>query len=376
MAELSEALNVEEAVKDLTGEEVEFDIVICDNEPDRVSDVFSKEALKDIVDIINKLGSVPYIKNHDMSDVDNIIANIRSAELVEDATRKNTFGDTYVYVLGKASAKKGSNDYLDKILSGLWKNSSIRSVNVYEEKDGFNVIMHVEDVIEVSCVCVGCQPMARVCLKSVPVDGNRYKATMDIAVNEIKEATGGKKMKLRDMMFKRICSAKGLPEDVVEDINKAIGAADAEVSEDDVNALIEENAKLKERIAELEAENKSLKGCMAEKELDGAVEEAVKALNPLNDRVKADIIDKIDKSKIAVDEAGKFTGLDEQIETVKKMYDGLFKTEVKPDNKVEAKPEDKADKKVEVAKSVMPEFTLGVHKAETGSGKMSERFGL
>lgn len=375
MAEVNEALNVEEVIKDNTGEDVEFDIVICDNEPDRVSDVFSKEALKDIVDIINKLGNVPYIKNHDMSDVDNIIANIRGAELVEDTTKKNLFGDTYVYVLGKASAKKGSNDYLDKILSGLWKNSSIRSVNVYEEKDGFNVIMHVEDVIEVSCVCVGCQPMARVCLKSVPVDGNRYKATMDIAVNEIKETTGGKKMKLRDMMFKRICSTKGLPEDVVADINKAIDtAADAEISEDDVNALIEENAKLKEKIAELEAENESLKGCMAEKELDGAVEEAVKALNPLNDRVKADIIDKIDKSKITAGEDGKFAGLDEQIEAVKKMYDGLFKVEAKPD---EVKPEGtKPEGKIEVAKSVMPEFTLGTHKAETGSGKMSERFGL
>ena len=360
MAEVSEALNVE----DLSGEDVAFDIIICDNEPDRVNDVFSRDALKDIVDIINKLGNVPYIKNHDMSDVDNIIANIRSAELVEDTTRKNAFGDTYTYVLGKASARKGSNDYLDKILSGLWKNSSIRSVNVYEEKDGFNIIMHVEDVIEVSCVCVGCQPMARVCIKSIPLDGSLFRATMDIAVRESEKIAGGTKMKVRDLLFKRICSSKSLPDDVVADINKAIAAADADISEEDVNALIEENAKLKERIAELEAENESLKGCMEAKELDDEVEEAVKSLKPLNDRVKADMIAKIDKSKLCVDKDGKVTGLDEQIESVKKMYDGLLIVEPK---KTAAEA---------VTKSVVPEFTLGARKADTFSGKMSEHFGL
>ena len=385
MSDSQEALNVEEEAKTpdekqaeaQTGKEVYFDVIICDNTPDRANDVFSLKALNDIVDIINKLGGVPYIKNHDMSDVENIIANIKSAELVQDNTKKTVIGEPYTYVLGKACAKEGSNEYLDKILSGLWRNSSIRSENVYEVKDGYNVITDVADVIEVSSVCVGCQPKARVCLKSIPIEGNKYKAIMDIAVEESKEHIGGNHMKVKSMLFKRICTAKGLPEDIKEDIAKAIDTPeDAEVSESDVNALIEENAKLKEQIAELLAELDALKGCMKETKVDSAVEAAIDGLEPINDRVKEDMIDKVDKSKIEIDEDGTVKGLDEQITTIAKMYDGLCGKAKVTSEASEAEKTGAVDKKT-VAKSIGPTFTIGKKAStETAGGKVSSMFGL
>ena len=380
MSDTNEALKVEEEVVTPTDEErgehekelVEFDVVICDNNPDRANDIFSIRALNDIVDIINKLDGVPYIKNHDMSDVENIIANIKSAELVQEKNKTTVLGETYSYVLGKACAEKGSNEYLDKVLSGLWRNSSIRSENVYEVKDGYNVIVAVEDVIEVSSVCVGCQPKARVCLKSVPVEGNRYKATMDIAVEEAKPKAGGHTMKVRDMLFKRICTAKSIPDDVKEDITKAIETPeDAELAESDVNALIEENARLREQVASIMAEIETLKGCAEEAKIDDAIDSAIVELGPMNDRVKEDMIDKVDKSKIEVDEDGTIKGLDEQIKEIAKMYTGLCGL-----SKQTAEEKKEAEKK-QVAKSVAPTFTIGKKTStENASGKASSRFGL
>lgn len=344
-----EDVNSRFALSKLSDEDIiKFNVVICDNDIDRSKEKFTDVALEEIVDCINnKQDGVPFMKNHDSSDVENTIGRITNAILVVDTDKKTEDGEVYKYVLGHAYALKDSSDYVSKILGGIWRGASISSMNTYEEINGINVITHVSDVFEVSCVGVACQPKAVIRNKSME--------------------NGGSFMKKADMLMKRILKSKALPEELKEDIQVAMGTPeDVEVSVEDVEKLIEENEALKNENEALKAELEQLKGEAEEAKVCGAIEKAVDELEPLTEQVKADILEKIDADKVEIGENGEIIGLDEQIEAVKKSYEGLFKVkQVAPEQpkqteevKKSFNPTLSVGKKVETKKSFMDSINI------------------
>lgn len=334
-----EDVNSRFAIEKLSDDDIiKFNIVICDNDVDRSEEVFSAEALNEIVECINnKQDGVPFIKNHDSSDVENIIGRITKAHLVEEDNKFNSFGEKYKYVLGNAYALKDGSSYVDKILGGIWRGASICSLNQYENIGKYNMIVHVDDVLEVSCVGVACQPKATI----------RNKSFED----------GGSFMKKAQMLMQKVLKSKAMPEELKDELQIAIETPeDAEVSAEDVEKLVEENIELKAKIEELEAEIEALKGEAEESKVCGAIEKAVEELDPLTEQVKADILEKIDTDKVCIGEDGKICGLEEQLEEIKKSYAGLFKTK---EIKVKTPEVEK-----ETKKGFNPVLTVG-KKAET-----------
>lgn len=160
-------------------------------------------------------------------------------------------------------------------------------------------------------------------------------------------------MKKSAFIMQRILKSKAMPEELKDEL-EAVAACDSEeeINEDDVNSLIAENESLKAEIESLKAEIETLKGEAVTAKVCGAVEKAVEQLEPINEQVKADMIEKIDKSLVAFGDDGKVTGLDEQVEKVKAMYKGLLKSDV-----VAREPEKK--EATEVKQCFNPSFGTG-----------------
>lgn len=102
-------------------------------------------------------------------------------------------------------------------------------------------------------------------------------------------------------------------------------------------ALQEENEQLKAELAackeEYEAKIKELEDKLTaqddeakkteEEAIDTLVDAEVEKLNPLTPTVKSNMLRDIDRAQLRLN-AGKVEGLTEQLETIKKSYDGLF----------------------------------------------------
>lgn len=369
------------AITPLKVEEVfVFDVILCDNEPDRVGDMFTRKALEMIAE---KSKSLIGISDHAW-DSGQVHARLYDTIVVEDSEKKTSTGESYTYVLGRAYTLAKFTDFVDKIRSGILKECSISFDSVddtcsicgkhthkrgddkavceqghtalenYEGKQCVNVIDNIEDVYEWSFVAVPCQRNAGIKAK--------------------KHTKGASIMKKSILLKRRSAVFKGLTPDEQHELDDILAAENEEVKEDDVNELLEKLEASEKRCKELETENEELKTKMANFEIEqnakkkgDAVRDAVKTLDPLTDQVADDIFEKIDLDKVEINEDGEVTGLQEQLDELKTKYKGLFKEhkETGAENKVD-------EKKLPEFKSFKVKNTIGV-KAEAGKKSFAER---
>lgn len=362
----------EHTIEPLTEEDVfTFDVILCDNEGDRVWDKMTHKFLTEFKD---KSKSLIGLKDHDWT-ADNQMARLYDTEVVE-TDEVTALGDKREYVLGHAYTLKSNEDYVKRINAGLLNHCSVsfkssgdkcsicgcethkgpdeRAVcenghvagNSYDGVVCYNIIDQCDDCYEWSLVAVPCQRGAGVKNKFI----------------------GGKVMKKSAFFMQKLLKSKAMPEELKGEL-EAISEVDAEaeVNEEDVKSLIEENEALKAEVAALKEELAALKEADEANKVCGAVEKAVDGLEPINDQVKSDIMDKIDTSLVHLTEDGEIEGLDEQIDKVKTMYKGLFKSDL-------VKVEQPEAKKETIKKGFNPSFGTG-KKAEVTKKSFHEACG-
>lgn len=359
----------EHTITPLTEDDIfTFDVILCDNDVDRVYDKMTSEFLQEFKE---KSGSLVGLKDHDWN-TDTSTNRLYDVELIESEDEKTSLGENRQYLLGHAYTLK-SNPDVERINAGLLSGVSVSfnssgdhcsicggtthkgeddvavCVNghhcgeTYDGKLCYNVLCHCDDVFEWSLTPVPAQRNARVKNKNL----------------------GGVLMKKAKFLASKLFKSKALDENVKTELEEIIETpGEEEVSEEDVLKLIEENNGLKTELEVVKKELEEVKSKMAKAKACGAIEKAVDGLEPLTEQVKADILEKIDADKVTVNEDGEVVGLDEQIEAVKKSYAGLFKSkaaeEVKEDLKEEVKLE---EKNKSVNKGFNPTFGVGMKAA-------------
>lgn len=320
-----------QVITPLSEEEVlMFDVVLCDNAVDRVGDKLTINFLKTLAE---KSKALIGLKDHEWSS-DNQLCRLYDAEVIIDDTRKTENDEPYAYVLGHAYTLRAFDDLVKRIESGLLKECSISfkstgdkcsicgaetvkneeglavcsvghvATGEYNGEVCFNIIDNCEDVFEWSLVAVPCQRNAAI--------KNKGGSLMRKSIFFLNKA-------------KASASFKSMPEEVQEQIDKAVTGGDEEVSEEEVKALLEENEQLKARIKDLEEQLKAAQDAETSRNVSAVVEKAVDALEPFNAQVKEDILSKIDLGAVVIGEDGVVSGLDDQIDVISKKYDGLIK---------------------------------------------------
>ena len=339
-----------------------FDIYLASSESDRVGDKMTPEFMEQFVSLIKDKGLIG-LKDHDWESK-NASSRLYDVEVVESEDELDEDGNKLMYVLGHAYMLRNDPD-VERVNAGLLSGVSVsfassgdrcsicgettvkgeddiavcknehRMLETYDGQVCHNLLCHCDDVYEYSFVPVPCQRHARV--KNKELGGNGF-------------------MKRAKFLANKLLKSKSLDADVTKGIEEIVETSEeAEVSEDDVRELIEENAKLKSELEAVQKELADVKEKMAKSKACGAVEKEVDALEPLTDQVKSDIMDKIDFDKISFDDDDKLVGFDEQIEEIKKAYKGLFKTKsVEEKQVVKAEPEKKV-----AAKAFNPTFGVG-----------------
>lgn len=336
-----------------------FDVILCDNEVDRVGDKMTDEFLQSFAE---KSKSLIGLKNHDWNS-ENAMNRLYDVEIVE-TEEKTSLGENRKYVLGHAYTLK-SNPDVERINAGLLAGVSVSfssegdtcsicggktekgvddiavcehghvAGRSYDGQLCFNRLCNCSDVYEWSLVPVPCQRGA--CIKNKNLGGMTL-------------------MKKAKFLASKLFAKKSFDEEVKNELTEIIETPEeTEISEEDVNALLEENAKLKSELDAVKKELEEIKAKAAEDKACGAVRKAVEELDPLTEQVTEDIIDKIDMDKISIDEEGNVVGLDDQIEVIKKAYNGLFKVK-----SVEKPAEEKKEEApVVIKKGFNPTFGVG-----------------
>lgn len=333
-----------------------FKIRMCDGTEDRVSDEMSDDFLTEYAALVNTK-SVPFLKDHCWS-VDNQIGRVYKASVKTDENGVN-------YVEGWAYVPASDVELIEKIKTGVFKEVSVafdgESVcstcgePMEKDYDGFgicknghkagldgckSILTHCKDVFELSLVSVPCQPNAGI-IKSLNISGEQpspEEATLDTS-----KPTGGKKMKkglLGLLKLKAFTKSAGegdeQPTELV-DVISDIEGAEEDLTDEDIQKLVEENAELKQKNQELQAKVDELQKKIedAEAEAGKAAEEAeqaavdtivdaeVEKLMPLTPTVKENMLRDIDKKSLKLVD-GKVEGLDEVMKSLTEKYAGLF----------------------------------------------------
>lgn len=346
-------------VKPLTADEVYmFKVVLCDNDIDRVNDKMADDFL---VEYAQASKGLTGLKDHDWES-DNQLARLYDTEVVTDDSTLTKLGEPRKYVLGKAYTLTKYQDYIDKINAGLLKESSVSFNSVgdtcsicgavttkgkddiaicpnghvmgkeYDGKLCYNSINKLKDSYEWSLVAVPCQRNSGI--KNKNLDGG-----------------GMSIMKKSMFMLHKLLNSKAFRE-ADEETQKALKEAvdteaDADLSEDDIKALIAENTKLKEEVSSLKEKVKEAEGGRIRDKIESIVSKAVDDMKPLTPTVKENIMRDIDLNGMKLED-GQIPGLDDVFAGIKEKYKGLFSgaeaghEEPDEEEDVEEKEEDEA----------------------------------
>ena len=330
-------------IKELKPEDVfTFKVRLCDSKVDRVGDKFTDEALQQIVDLSSGLTG---IQDHDWES-DNQRSRLYDAEIVTSEDEVDELGKPVKYVLGKAYTLSKYTDYIDKIAAGLLKEVSISFNNegdtcsicgkpMHKNCDGigicedghvagqvydgllcYNSISNITDLLEWSLVAVPCQKNS--------------------AISKNLEGGNGLMKKAELLIRKFIASKKSLPEEEKKGLEEALVAEAVDLTDEDIKALVDENASLKARVKELED---AVAGFDAEREsekIKGCVGKAFEGCGLITPEVKGLLEKELPWETFKMSEDGQtVVGLDEAMEALKEQYKGLFKSEEAPETKVE-----------------------------------------
>jgi hypothetical protein len=328
-----------------------FKVKLCDNELDRVNDHMTDNFLNEFAD---KAKSLTGITNHDW-DAEGQMSRLYDTEVVEEEGVTNKLGEPYKYVLGKAYTLNKFQDYIDKISSGLLKETSVSFESTeevcsicgkqtlkgpdnvavcpdghvmgetYDGKLAYNDLKGVKDVFEWSLVAVPCQRDSGIVNKSYG------------GINLMKKGA---------LFFNRWLKSKGL-EAEASDVEKF--KSDEDVTEDDIKEILAENDRLLDENKALKAELEGLKTQNKTEKIEAACKAYVESLNPLTPVVTENILGEIDRDKITLGEDGAIVDLEDLFKPVVEKYKGLFK-EAEPTNDETKGCEEKTTEVVEEPK--------------------------
>lgn len=307
-----------------------FDVILCDNDIDRVYDKMSDDFLNQLSD---KSKTLTGLKDHDWES-NNQLSRLYDTEVIEDGV--NSLGETRRYVLGKAYTLSKYSDYIEKINAGLLKEVSVSFESVgdtcsicgehtnkgagdlatcknnhiagheYDGKLCYNNLNTLTDTYEFSLVAVPCQRNAGIKNKSI----------------------GGSIMKKSKFTLQKLMSSKSFKE-MDEELQKEVeGVAeeesDADLNEEDIQKLIVENTKLKDKIASLEEKLKEAENGRTRDKIAHVIEASIESLEPLTPTVAENIMRDLDVDSMEIDEGGAVKGLDESLNQIKEKYKGLI----------------------------------------------------
>lgn len=370
---------------ELTSEDVyTFKIRMCDGLADRVDDEMTDDFLFEFATIVNEK-SIPLLKDHCWS-VECQLGRVYKAEVAEDEEGVS-FVKGYAYVLAS------DTELVDKIKAGIFKEVSVAfdgegvcsicGEPMEKDYDGrghcknghmagvdscVTLLAHCKDVYELSFVSVPCQPKAAV-IKKFNLSGEALERQAGTTTDET-ETTGGKKMADKTKMTRLQLKCYELKAKLKAKKSACGDATDAkadevdeqttelvdiltdpertaeEITDEDIEKLVNENVELRQKNDELEAKIAELEKKIedAEADADAAAAEAEQAaidtiadaeidkLCPLTPTVKENMKRDLDKSALKLVD-GQVEGLADAIEKISKKYEGLFGT-VKPAGKV------------------------------------------
>ena len=332
-----------------------FNLRACDGLTDRVADRMSDTFLQQFADRINAK-SIPLLKDHDWS-ADKQIGRVYKASVETDE-------NGIKFVKATAYTLKSNTELVEKIEAGILKELSVSfdglatcsicgepmekdwdgrghcknqhiAGETYEDKQCESILTECTDVFEVSIVAVPCQPNASI-IKKLNQSETAPERQASASEDTTPTNNGGTTMKkglLALLKFGAKNKSAEQPDEQVTELIDILGnpdAADAEVTPEEIQALIEENEELKRKNAELEEELKACKEAAdqqtAEAEaaaIDSVLDTEVEKLCPLTPTVKENMLRDIDRKELKLVD-GKVEGLDAAIEAVSKKYEGLF----------------------------------------------------
>ena len=359
-----------------------FPVRLCDNDIDRVGDKMTVEFLKDVVKLAP---GTTGLKDHDWS-ANNQLSRLYDASLVVSDTEKNKLGEPLTYVLGRAYTLSKYKDYIDSIKSGLLKETSISfnsegdtcsicgghmikdgdgpahcenghiAGKTYDNKLCYNILNKLTDFLEWSLVAVPCQPGAGIKNKNI---------------------TGGI-MNKAEFLFKRFMASKAYKK-ADPDEQAAFDAAlkeTGELTEEDINNLIDENNKLKETVADLQEKLTAAEAGREQDKLVAAVDKALDDCGLIVPDVKSLLSKEIPWEDLKIAEDGSVTGLDDVLNSFRDKYKGLFKEATAEDETQKETPKEEETQKEnpeDVTKKSLTSPTPGIHFGVTSKQYSNDR---
>lgn len=306
---------------------------LCNSQKDKVNDIMTDTFLEEFA-ARAQANNLPGQLNHN-EDVKETWANIFEAHVEEVADYKEIVGLAYVVI------NDDNQKLLNKIEAGTIGNISV-SFNGQGTQVGDTYIWeHCDEAREFSLVVVPCQEDAYITKDHSTVTTPQSTVDDKAVSNNDTNNTGGKRMKAIDR-FKALIK-KSMDEagdtsavEITPSLLPLLEDPDHEMSDIEI-ALQEENEQLKAELAackeEYEAKIKELEDKLTEHDdeakkteeeaIDTLVDAEVDKLNPLTPTVKSNMLRDIDRAQLRLN-AGKVEGLTEQLEAIKKSYDGLF----------------------------------------------------
>ena len=319
--------------REFTAEELYvITIHLANDDKDKVGDIMTETFLTEFAELA-QANNLPGQLNHN-EDVKETWANIFEAHVEENNGRKEIVGRAYVV------ANDDNKKLLDKIESGTIGSISI-SFNGEGEPIGMDSFLwtHCETAREFSIVVCPCQDNTGI-TKDLDAGASQQPSASNKDTDN-KKSNGGKKMKaierFKALVRKSMENAEN-PEniEITPDMMPLLDDPDRELSEHEIE-LQEEVDRLKAELEEqkgcYEAKIKELQeqldaqGAAAEEQegaaIDAILDTEIEKLNPLTPTVKSNMLRDIDRSQLKLN-AGQVEGLTDQIENIKKSYEGLF----------------------------------------------------
>lgn len=254
----------------------------------------------------------PVIKNHDWQNVDGAVGTIIKTEVIDEDLI------VYFYV--------ADTDTKDKLNKGLYKGVSCGFEPVCEVRDDTTYLVGCKDAFEMSLVNVPAVPKASIKIKSFSMKGEE---AMPFRIFR------------KQKLVAKYPSLKNLEPEVLDEL----AGDEVEITEADIESLLNENTDLKTKLAELEAQIEQYKNdAIKSKNNDVLVKETTKAVEELKptEEAKEVILDEakeaFEKGELVIehcDDAEVVKGLDKFIDKVKIKYTklGLLNKEIVVENK-------------------------------------------
>ena len=278
----------------------EYKAVVYTNLIDREGEMAVNEFLDEMaLLIVDK----PLTKDHDWENVDKIVGRVTEAHVI----------DVDEYKAVEVNIVVKDKNAIEKIDAGLYKGLSVGFQSTKEkENDDVTLLTHCTDVYELSFVTVPAVPKALINIKTLKLKG------VDT-------------MKFKDFTLKKLLAnhpdLKSVSTETLDDILKS--SEDVDVTEQDIQDMLDENVRLKEQIAELEKQLKEYEDNQTKSDDESLVlseaEKAVDELEPTED-AKECIMDEV---KEAFDNEDITVEKNEDVKTIKGLDKFIEKTKIK-----------------------------------------------